>query len=177
MLERIGSVAYRLHLPASSTVHLVFHVSQLKSAVGHNHVLVPQLPTDVLAVQVPVQILQRRMVDHGGELIAQVKVRWSGMLEELATWKDAKALRARFPAAQVVFQARGNVSTDEEQSEKDIGVPADEERGEGAGTTNSMGHSGQCNIVADAMWPCAVAWCRTCCAAKATMELSEITET
>jgi hypothetical protein len=93
VLERIGSVAYRLHLPASSTVHQVFHISQLKYAVGHNHVLVPQLPTEVLAVQVPVQILQRRMVDHGGELIAQVKVRWSGMLEELATWKDAKALR------------------------------------------------------------------------------------
>lgn len=135
--------------------------------MGHNHVLVPQLPTDVPAVQVPVQILQRR------KLIAQVKVRWSGMLEELATWKDAKALRARFPAAQVVFQARGNVSTDEEQSEKGIGVPADEERGKGAGTTNSMATVG--SVI---LWPfaCVVKTCGRVPlrgVAKATRELSE----
>jgi hypothetical protein len=65
-------------------------------------------------------------------------------------------LRARFPAAQVVFQARGNVSTDEEQSEKDIAVPADEERGKGAGTTNSMATVG--SVI---LWPfaCVVKTC------------------
>lgn len=98
-----------------------FHVSQLKSAVGRNQVLVPNFPTDESSIQVPVQILQRRMVARGGELISQIKVGWSGMSPKLATWEDVDALRARFLEVvawgQATVQARGNVSTSKEAPE------------------------------------------------------------
>ena len=36
MLQNIGSMTYKLGLPASSQVHLVFHVSCLNKVIGEN---------------------------------------------------------------------------------------------------------------------------------------------
>ena len=60
---RVGEVAYRLTLPPTARVHLVFHVPQLKKAVG-NHLVEPVLPfklhTKPMTVVEPVAILFTR---------------------------------------------------------------------------------------------------------------------
>jgi hypothetical protein len=87
VLQRVGQVAYRLKLPLTSSIHLVFHVSQLKKAVG-SHTFV---------FQVPERVMQRKLVSCGLRTIVQALIKWSSWPESLATWEDMEALRSRFP--------------------------------------------------------------------------------
>lgn len=60
ILAHVGSVAYKLELPSTSTIHLVFHVSQLKRIVPSD-VMLAQLPNSLTGIQIPEAILQRRL--------------------------------------------------------------------------------------------------------------------
>ena len=44
MLQNIGTMAYKLELPASLQVHPVFHVSCLKKVIGENILVQTILP-------------------------------------------------------------------------------------------------------------------------------------
>lgn len=73
ILHKVGKVAYQLQLPADSAVHPVFHVSQLKHAVGFKHQVQPRLPT-LSTFQVPVSVLDSRQIRKGNTSLTQVLV-------------------------------------------------------------------------------------------------------
>jgi hypothetical protein len=101
ILERIGSVAYRLELPASSSVHPVFHVSQLKKSVSARHSVTSAPPSEDVLWSIPERVLQQRTVYKGTHPIAQGLIKWSNLPTSLATWEDLEYLHQQFPRASV----------------------------------------------------------------------------
>lgn len=96
ILERIGQVAYRLKLPPTSTVHPVFHVSQLKRVIG-DQVPTRDLPADfaeeAAAVFLPAEVIGTR--DIGGQ--REVLIKWVGLPASEATWEAYDRIRQQFP--------------------------------------------------------------------------------
>lgn len=100
--EQVGKVAYRLLLPPSSKIHLVFHVSQLKKALLPTesvHHGLPEEEEDSATPSVPEKILQRRPYIKGANQATQVKIKWSNRDESLATWENLNEMKFRFPDA------------------------------------------------------------------------------
>lgn len=100
VLERIGSVAYKLKLPPDSKVHPVFHVSLLKKFIGPHQVASTSLPAwndqDYCPLQ-PMDILQRRLVVGDQHQIAQWLIQWQGLSPEEASWEDQSFVQSKFP--------------------------------------------------------------------------------
>lgn len=115
ILARVGSVAYKLDLPSHSSIHPVFHVSQLKQAVGAGHQVTPVLPSDFALKLVPEQVLDTRVVPRGSTSVQQVYIKWNNLPVSLATWEDYEAIRQEYPRAtawgQAVFRGGEHVST------------------------------------------------------------------
>jgi hypothetical protein len=105
ILQRVGTVAYRLELPPSSRIHPVFHVSQLKPFLAPAEQVQPVLPPDDNPLQVPFRILRQRVVSRGPKSVAQVLVEWSASSPDKATWEDKDALKQVFPHAPAWGQA------------------------------------------------------------------------
>jgi hypothetical protein len=96
ILARVGEVAYRLELPASSKIHNVVHVSQLKR---HLPAMVPVsddpalLCLDEFALLQPAEVMARKQIKRGGSMISRMLVRWLGLPATTVTWEDEAALQ------------------------------------------------------------------------------------
>lgn len=98
--ERIGTVAYRLHLPPDSKIHPVFHVSLLKKKRGDAIAPNPNMPPiDAICVfhWQPKAILDRGLFKKKNVAITKWLVKWSGLPIEDATWEQADDILTHYP--------------------------------------------------------------------------------
>jgi hypothetical protein len=102
ILEKYGTVAYKLDLPPSLTgIHNIFHVSQLKKCL--------KAPVDVVLTEValleadlsypehPTKILEQKDRVTRCKMIKFFKIQWSNHFEKEATWESEDFLRSRHP--------------------------------------------------------------------------------
>jgi hypothetical protein len=102
ILEKCGSVAYKLDLPPSLVgVHGIFHVSQLKKCLkAPVDIVLPEvtpLEADLSYPEHLIKVLDQ--MDHvmRRKTIKFFKIQWSNHSEDEATWKSNDFLRSRHP--------------------------------------------------------------------------------
>ena len=102
---RVGMVAYRLTLPPSSTIHPMFHVSQLRKAVGTaptSSSLPSQLTAEMELLVEPRTILGVRQCLTGSTFVTEVLVQWKDLLDFEATWESFATIQNQFPEFHLV---------------------------------------------------------------------------
>jgi hypothetical protein len=101
ILEQCGPVAYRLQLPETlSTVHNVFHVSQLKKCLWVPDRTV-EVTDDVLELDLTYSEHPIRVLDQKDRIIRRktlkfYKIQWNQHSEDEATWETQDFLDKNF---------------------------------------------------------------------------------
>ena len=90
MIQKIGVVAYKLHLPTRACIHLVFSIFLLKKFIGERTLPSTELPpiTDEGAIILESQhILDTCWIKRGKKFEEKHLVQWKHLPTEEATWE------------------------------------------------------------------------------------------
>lgn len=101
ILARVGEVAYRLQLPDTTTIHPVFHISQLKKHVGKHAIPLPHVPMvteDGKIKTTPFVVLDERLIQRQRTPVKQLLIHWESLGPEDASWEDLRFIETQFPS-------------------------------------------------------------------------------
>jgi hypothetical protein len=91
VLQKIGTMAYKLEFPASSRVHPVFHVSCLKKIIGENipvQTIFAELDKEGKIILEPEAITDKRIRKLRNRSILEYLIKWRKLSAEDFTWED-----------------------------------------------------------------------------------------
>ena len=91
MLQNIGTMAYKLELPASSQVHPLFHVSCLNKVIGEKilvQTIFPKLNEEGRIILELEAIMETRIRQLQNRLISKYLIKWKNLPTEDSTWED-----------------------------------------------------------------------------------------
>jgi hypothetical protein len=91
VLQKIGTMVYKLELPASSRVHLVFHVSCLKKVIGDKipvQTILQELDEEGKIILEPESITGTRIRQLRNRPISEYLIKWRKLPTEDSTWED-----------------------------------------------------------------------------------------
>ncbi|CAH9095874.1 unnamed protein product [Cuscuta epithymum] len=113
ILEKIGTVAYKVQLPASAKIHPVFHVALLKPFYGKSEL--PYLPFPLTSSELgpmlsPWKVLDVRVVKRQDKMVWQLLIQWEATEVKDATWEDLQDIKDSYPQ----FNLEDKVVSDEE---------------------------------------------------------------
>jgi transposase InsO family protein len=100
VLEKIGSLSYKILLPEGVKIHPVFHVSQLKKHLGKNAVPqqgIPLVTPDGKIKTEPTKVLETRSLPRNGVLVTQWLIEWANLTPQDSSWEDANFIKKVFP--------------------------------------------------------------------------------
>jgi hypothetical protein len=99
MLQRIGSVSYKLELPPKAGIHDVFHISLLKKFEGAPPTLVVSLSAIHHGCVLPTPEKKLKAWMNMG--VWEILVQWTGRFTTNASWEQLEEFKIRFPAVQL----------------------------------------------------------------------------
>ncbi|GJX45309.1 putative reverse transcriptase domain-containing protein [Tanacetum coccineum] len=116
IIERVGSVAYRLKLPQElSCVYDTFHVSNPKKCLAEPDVQVPldeiEIDENLHFVEEPLEIVERDVKKLKRRRIPLVKVHWNSRQGAKYTWEREDQFRMKYPHLFSELVPSSNVAT------------------------------------------------------------------
>eukprot|EP00253_Pinus_taeda_P033714 PITA_33714 len=91
VLQKIGTMAYKLELPATSRLHPVFHVSCLKKVIGDKlpvQTIFPELDEEGKIILEPEEVTETRTRQLRNRSISEYLIKWKNLSTEDSTWED-----------------------------------------------------------------------------------------
>ena len=90
VLQKIGTMAYKLELPTSLWVHPVFHVSCLNKVIGNKlpiQTIFPELDEEGKIILEPEAVTETRTRQLRNRSISEYLIKWKNLPTEDSTWE------------------------------------------------------------------------------------------